>query len=304
MRILHVTDTHLGAELQTWGHPRGWRRADDALAALRAALEPALREEADVVVHSGDVFDRSAPPADAIAEGGALLKEVARRVPVLIVRGNHDRHGVGRHFPEGIPGVRFVDVPDRVVLKGVSFACIPHQREAGAWTEAAARIGPGCDLVVAHQSFEGSRVPGFVFREGYPPETVGAAGLPESVRHVLCGHIHPRQTVRIGGATVVHPGSTVRTSFREGPEPKGYALWELGRDVKWRFVDLEDRPHVEVSGESDVHRVGPGALVRLARHASAEVARAVADRGAWFAYVKPPIRLPRPPAQASLFGPG
>jgi DNA repair exonuclease SbcCD nuclease subunit len=58
MRILHVTDTHLGTEAWYRGSPAGWSRAGDHMATFRAAVGPALREEVDLVVHSGDVFNR------------------------------------------------------------------------------------------------------------------------------------------------------------------------------------------------------------------------------------------------------
>ena len=62
MRILHVTDTHLGYEAWFRGAPPGWSRADDHLEAFRLALRPAFQEEVDLVVHSGDLFNRSTPP--------------------------------------------------------------------------------------------------------------------------------------------------------------------------------------------------------------------------------------------------
>jgi hypothetical protein len=50
----------------------------------------------------------------------------------------------------------------------------------------------------------------------------------------------------VGGAAVVCPGSTERTAFSGRHETKGYARWELGRQVGHRFVDLPSRPMVQV----------------------------------------------------------
>lgn len=301
MRVLHLTDTHLGAEMQTWGHPRGWRRAIDCASAFERALEPAMRGEVDLVVHSGDVFDRSSPPAEAVAYAQRLLSAVARCVPVVVIAGNHDRRGVRPHLVS-TPGLHLVDEPTRLVFGALALGLVPYRREAAAWSEdARLAVGTGVDLLVAHQSFDGARVPGFVFRHGHHAETVGASGLPAGVAHVMCGHLHPRQEVRLGAATIVHPGSTVRTSFVEGPAAKGYALWALGRRVSWRFVDLPERPLVRLRAESDLAAVASGALVRLERDIPADLAREVVARGAWFANVKPPFKVPVRERQAELF---
>lgn len=279
MRILHVTDTHLGAERFIRGAPKGWARADDHLAAFAAALEPALREEVDLVVHSGDLFDRSRPPGAAAAAGAALIAEVGRRVPFVLIPGNHDRHGLSRHLPCPGPGVHVVDGAARVEVAGVALACVPFRRHADSWAADAARAwGGGADLLVAHQSFDGAWAPGIVFRAGVQRETVGAEQLPDGLRHVMCGHLHPRQVLPVGDATVVMPGSSERTSWVERDQAKGYAVWSLDRTVTWQFVDLPTRPLVVVHDPVDVDRVVPGALVRCADPALEPL---VVERGGW-----------------------
>ncbi|MSP54769.1 MAG: hypothetical protein EXR69_04060 [Myxococcales bacterium] len=65
MRILHVTDSHLGIRWHFRGAPTGWSRADDHLLSFKAALAnatDAVFDRVDAVIHSGDLFDRSHPP--------------------------------------------------------------------------------------------------------------------------------------------------------------------------------------------------------------------------------------------------
>ncbi|MCB9677253.1 MAG: metallophosphoesterase [Alphaproteobacteria bacterium] len=275
MRILQISDTHLGAKLNARG-PAGWQRADDHHAALEHALGPALREEVDLVVHAGDVFDRSLPPRRDVLRAGALFLEVARRVPVLGIAGNHDRRGIQRWLPHR--SLRFVDRAEAVEVRGLRVGLLPFRREAAAFAADAAGLGP-VDLLVCHAAFDGSRVPGFTFREGRHADTVGAKHLPRDLRWVASGHIHPRQSLRLGDATVVHGGSTERTAFSEAPQVKGAVLWDFAGDVRWRFVDHPTRPmHVgdappapgalvrcEPGGERAVREAGGIAVVRAAR---------------------------------------
>ena len=95
MRILQLSDTHLGVRSRPpIGAPPGWSRADDHRLAFDRAL--ALAVDVDLVVHTGDLFDRSRPPRKAAEEAIAALAAVARRVPVIVLRGNHDRRGLHR----------------------------------------------------------------------------------------------------------------------------------------------------------------------------------------------------------------
>jgi len=280
MRILHLGDTHLGRVQRTWNGPPGWSRADDHHAAFLAALAPALRGEVDLVVHAGDVFDRSRPPMPAVRAAASLLRRVVARVPVVLLAGNHDRRGLWPHLGGIGPGLHIVDAPMRLRVAGVLLALVPHHREASAWAHSARSVvGGGVDLLVTHQAFAGARVPGFTFRVGHPPETVDSRHLPEGVPAVLNGHIHPRQVLDCGGVPVVYPGSTERTSTSEAGQTKGFALWELGLRPSWRFVDLVSRPLVRVDAPRDAGRVRPGALVSIVPAALRRLAPLVAARG-------------------------
>lgn len=246
MRVLQISDTHLGAERHAIG-PTGWSRAADHHEALERALAPALREEVDLVVHAGDVFDRSRPPTRWMMEAGALLEEVARRVPMVGIAGNHDRRGIRRWLPKASTG--FVDRPSRVVVGGIALGLVPFVRHPETFqAHAAAATGPGVDILVIHQAPHGSRVPGLTFEVGAQRDTIGPAHLPEGIRWVMCGHIHPRQVVQLGEAEVVMGGSTERTSFVEADQPKGTVHWCFDRKVSHRFVEHATRPMADVPG--------------------------------------------------------
>ena len=300
MRILHLTDTHLGARQSFVGAPGGGRRADDRQAALERALAPVEAGEVELVIHSGDVFDRSHPPARAVAQALATLSAAARQVPVVLLRGNHDRWGLTRSLPTGRVGLHIVDEASQLDLLGLRLALAPFRRHAESWAADAARAwGGGADLLVCHQAFDGAQVPGLTFRVGAQRETVGEAHLPRGVGHVLCGHIHPRQAIRVGGALVVHPGALTPTSFVEAGQPKGMVRWELGRRIQWRFEEVQTRPLLQLHSLAEVHRVQPGSLVRIPD--DADLQEAVRARGGWCAprwRSRPAV----PGPQLSLFG--
>ncbi|NOY24278.1 MAG: hypothetical protein GXP62_00235 [Oligoflexia bacterium] len=228
MRILHVSDTHLGIRQTVLGAPRGWSRADDHLDALKMAVE--LAGPVDLIVHTGDLFDRSRPPRPAIEAAADLLTRLAARCPVVVMPGNHDRRGLRTTVPLDVPGLHVVNQAERLMVAGLALAVVPFLSDARGWAFAAAQaVGAGADLLLCHQAVDGCQVPGFTFRAGRRRDTLGPQHLPPGIQHVLCGHIHPRQALPLGAAQVVMPGSTARSSFSERDQVKGAAVWDLDR---------------------------------------------------------------------------
>jgi DNA repair exonuclease SbcCD nuclease subunit len=298
VKLLHVTDTHLGVDRWFFGAPPGWRRAADHLAAFRAAVAPALAGEVDVVVHTGDLFDRSRPPARAVEEARGLLTELGRRAPVVLMPGNHDRRGLLGTIGTGIPGVQVHDAPARVVVAGVRLAVVPWMADARDWAAAAQRACEGgVDLLLAHQAFDGCRVERFVFRAGRQPDTVGPSQVPRGVSHVLSGHIRPRQSIRCGDAFVVFPGSSERTAFAERDEVKEVADWDLSRAPTFRWRTLPTRPMRRLASPDSLGEVAAGDLVQLVGAArTREFEREVLAAGGWVSPWAEPSR------QLGLFG--
>ncbi len=303
MRVLHLADTHLGTWLRAHGAPEGWSRADEHAEAFERALVPALRGEVDLVVHAGDLFDSRTPSRKLVRWTSTVLEQVAARVPVVLIPGNHDPASLLRRFRMPPPGLHIIDAPSRLRFGDLTIAALPFKRTVAGFQRAAAdAVGPGADVLLLHQAVSGCSVPRFVFRVGKPAGTVGEEHLPVGPRWAMGGHLHPRQRVRIGDIELVYPGATVRTAAAEGPAPKGYALWEFGRRVRWRFVDLPERPFRIVRSIADLDAVGTDELVRVSdRDHYAELFHACRARGAWVvgrgAHERPRERRERPPQQ-------
>lgn len=87
MRILHTADWHLGRLFYNEHLTR------DQAHVLDHQFFPLLKEEQiDLVVLSGDVFDRSVPPIEAIELWDSVLHRLAftENIPMVAISGNHD----------------------------------------------------------------------------------------------------------------------------------------------------------------------------------------------------------------------
>ena len=86
MKILHTSDWHVGKRLDRHDRMEEHRAAIDEVVAI------ADDEDVDMVVHSGDLFDRPTPPIDSLRLALDGLVRLARSGarPVVVVAGNHD----------------------------------------------------------------------------------------------------------------------------------------------------------------------------------------------------------------------
>jgi exonuclease SbcD len=84
MRILHTSDWHIGKRLGRHD------RMDEYQAVLAEVGWIADAHQVDLVIVSGDVWDRPSPPTDALALGLQTLLRLAEGRPVIAVAGNHD----------------------------------------------------------------------------------------------------------------------------------------------------------------------------------------------------------------------
>jgi exonuclease SbcD len=256
VRILFLSDTHLGLDLPARPRVARRRRGEDFFRNLALALAPALAGEADAVVHGGDLHFRSRVPAWLAEAAIAPLRRVADRgVPVLLVPGNHERSRLPFPLLARHERLHVFDVPRSFVLEArglrVAFAGFPYAPDVRArfpsLLETARRGAPAADLRVLclHQCVEGATCgPGtFTFRDG--PDVIRRADLPADAAVVLCGHVHRHQVLRgPGRPPVVYAGSVERTSFAELGEPKGAVLVELAASgvASIAFRPLPARP--------------------------------------------------------------
>lgn len=86
MRALHTSDWHVGKRIGRFD------RSSEYAEVIDEVVEIADREDVDIVLHSGDVFDRPMPPVpslQAALEGLVALSAGGSR-PVVAIAGNHD----------------------------------------------------------------------------------------------------------------------------------------------------------------------------------------------------------------------
>ncbi|MBV6521758.1 MAG: 3',5'-cyclic adenosine monophosphate phosphodiesterase CpdA [Gemmatimonadaceae bacterium] len=279
VRILFLADTHLGFDLPMRPRIDRRRRGRDFLANYATALAPALAGEVDVVVHGGDVFDRShVAPVIAYRALEPLRAVADRGVPVFIVPGNHERSRLPHPHFAAHPGVHLFDRPRTFTVEvgGLTLAIsgFPYERrgvrqrfvallQETEWPSRPADLR----LLCMHQCVEGAAVGPSNYTFTTAEDVVRASDLPAGFAAVLSGHIHRHQVLTRDlrgaplAAPVLYPGSIERTALAELGEPKGFLLLRLESradgsrcSVDWEFRALPARPMIRervVAGGGD-----------------------------------------------------
>ena len=275
VRILFLADTHLGFDLPTRTRIHRRRRGHDFLANYATALQPALDGDVDLVIHGGDVFNRSRPPTSVAWQAFEPLTRVADKgIPVFVVPGNHERGRIPQIRFAQHPRIHLFDRPRTFALdvRGVrlGIAGFPSERhdvrtqfvdlvEATRWR----KVGADANLLCIHQCVEGATVGPNDFTFTTAADVIRGRDIPAGLSAVLSGHIHRHQVLTSDlrgqaiAAPILYPGSIERTSIAEADEDKGFMIVDVTSDgstaqLDWRFHQLPARPLVrrEIALES------------------------------------------------------
>lgn len=90
MRVLHTSDWHIGKKLGRYD------RSEEERAVIAEVVGIADDGSVDLVLHSGDLFDRPLPSVDALdlAFNGLVALTNGGVRPVVVIAGNHDSPGL------------------------------------------------------------------------------------------------------------------------------------------------------------------------------------------------------------------
>lgn len=264
MRFLHTSDWHLGRQFHNIS------LLEDQRHVLEQLIDIVDDRQVDALLVSGDVYDRSVPPAGAVS----LLDDVIHRintelgVPMLFIAGNHDsaeRLGFGARALArsgihimGQPGhppasVALSDDAGEVVFFGLPYAdpvTVRHhmgvdvhsheQAMSALLAQAKEQIAGRRSVVLAHCFVDGG-----VESESERPLSVGGAdrvppSLFEPFDYAALGHLHAPQSRQ--WSHVRYSGSLLKYSFSEEKQHKSATLVDMDAQGKCEIEKISLHP--------------------------------------------------------------
>ena len=265
MKILHTSDLHIGKYIGTYD------LKEDTEYVLNQVVDTAIRERVEVVLISGDIFDRPNPSEEAIKMYVSFLKQLLdKNIKVIAISGNHDsgirlsayKDILGKgYFVEGEfnSPMRKVSLNDE--YGPVNFYMLPFftpfivksnlKLEKGlenydlAMDEIIKRENIDTsqrNIILAHQFVAGFKFGGseedFSYSNGDEKNVAGVGIISldkfQNFDYVALGHIHKPQ--KISRETIRYSGSLLKykTSEIDGP------------DKSVVIIDLKKKGNIEV----------------------------------------------------------
>jgi exonuclease SbcD len=258
LKFIHTADTHLGFEVMKAAPSDDAgrkRRARSVFDNFVAVLEHALTIEADLFIHSGDLFNKHYIPQEKLDELISPFRALSEAgVSMVIIPGNHERSEFPFDLFHGISRVYVLDRPKSLLLTlggyEVGVVGFPFIREDSRRTFLKALdeteytdLRSDFNMLVTHQAFDEATVGpvGFRFKAGRR-DTVSRETVPLDFEYIAAGHIHRYQILPHPlrpGLDFVYPGATQRMSFAEVDEEKGFVEGEVvDNRVQTRFIPL------------------------------------------------------------------
>lgn len=251
MRLLHVSDTHLGHMAYHKVTPQGLnQREEDVLAAFTRVVDKALELRPDVVLHSGDLFDVVRPTNRAIGQAVEQLLRLARaHIPVVVIAGNHEtprlrETGSVLRFLEFFDGITAVYRGKAEVVRvgDLAIHAVPQaadEAEVRRQLEAAQPADAPFNVLTAHVGVSG--VKAFAMGE-LNEHIVPTSALHPGFDYIALGHYHRCTQV---APNAWYAGSTERMSFGEAGQPKGFLLADLAAKTV-EFHPIATRPMLDL----------------------------------------------------------
>jgi exonuclease SbcD len=252
MKFIHTADLHIGKFVNEFSMLK------DQEFILEQILSIIEEEEADALIIAGDIYDRSIPPAEAVAVLDRFLSDlIQKNIKVFLISGNHDspeRIGFAKKILEdkGLYIAGTYDGNDRIITLEDSYGQInihllPFVKPAVVKyylkEEKIEDYNNSVQAIINHANLNKNDrnllvTHYFITSGGMEPElsdsesviSVGGvdnvdASVFEGYDYVALGHIHRSQ--KIGGEHIRYAGSPIKYSFSEVHHKKSVTVIEL-----------------------------------------------------------------------------
>ncbi|MCP4714188.1 MAG: exonuclease SbcCD subunit D [Deltaproteobacteria bacterium] len=254
MKFLHCSDIHLGRRPVGGVGDFSRKRYDDYFSAFAWVIETAITQNVDLVIISGDLFDRKELIPEVLERTETLLARLRdKAVPVLLTEGNHDNITPDKEDDSWIVYLQNKGLLQRPTYRhddsGYNFNPINidgHQfygvgypgglanETLQALAEHLAAQPDGRNIILVHTAIAaGDFLPGTVDKE-----TID--GLKDTALYIAGGHFHSYQVYPKNDPIFFIPGAPEYWDLAEPAERKGVIIFDT-ETQEHRFVPSQPR---------------------------------------------------------------
>lgn len=255
MKFIHISDLHIGKKINEFS------LIEDQIFILKEILNIAKKEKVDAVLISGDVYDKSIPPAEATTVLDDLLTQLAvLNIKVFLISGNHDNserlsfasrlletHNIylSEVFDGSVKKLSFDDDFGKInffllpFLKPIHVARFFEEEKITTYDQGIKVVIDSLELkkeernvLLSHQFVTGSTSSGDEIAVG-GVENVNANNF-DDFDYVALGHIH--RAMFVGRETVRYCGTPLKYSLSNWKEERTLTL-----------VNMKEKGNIEIT---------------------------------------------------------
>ena len=260
MKFIHLSDLHLGIRVNDFS------MSEDQRYILDRILDIIDSEAPDGIIIAGDIYDKSMPPAEAVAMFDDFISSIAdRKIKTFIISGNHDsaeRIAFGSRIMNAggiyLSPVYNGDIKPVVMedeYGSVNIYMLPFVRPSAVRAfypdDDTDSYSSAVETAVKHMNADFSQrniiithqfVTGAVRSDSEDISVGGTDNVSADIfadfDYTALGHIHKPQN--IGSERIRYCGTPLKYSFSEAKQDKSVTVIELGKkgDVNVRTVKL------------------------------------------------------------------
>ncbi|KYK20256.1 DNA repair exonuclease [Thermoplasmatales archaeon SG8-52-2] len=257
MKILHISDSHLGYSAYRKATPDGINQREiDTYFAFEQFVDYAIKSKPDLILHAGDLFDSVRPNNRAITFAvDQILRISEKNIPFVIIAGNHEHprlketghiFSIFNHIDNIYPvyNAKYEVLSFNISEKNVKVHAIPQCELKNQFESELERLKPDTDadynILVSHGAVTGIQV--FSMNE-FNELIIPVKVLSEKFDYIALGHYHKFTKL---ADNAFYSGSTERFSYIDAPDKKGFIEIQLGKGkIESNFIELDIRQMID-----------------------------------------------------------
>jgi len=258
MKILHVSDSHLGYSAYRKSTEEGINQREiDVYNAFEQFIDYAVDKKPDLIIHAGDLFDSVRPNNRSISFAmNQLLRLSENKIPTVIISGNHEQpklketghiFSIFDHidFVYPVYNSKYEKYSFKIKDEEVIVHAVPQCNSKKEFDTELKKLKPdeksSYNIFTAHGAVTGIKEFSMnEFNELLIPTKI----VNPAFDYVALGHYH-KYTQLDGNA--FYAGATESLSFNDANEKKGFIDLDLNKNgLKHTFIEIKTRPMVDV----------------------------------------------------------
>lgn len=257
MKILHVSDSHLGYSAYRKATEEGINQREiDVYNAFEQFIDYAVDTKPDLIIHAGDLFDSVRPNNRAITFAvKQLIRLLKNNIPIVIIAGNHEHpklketghiFSIFDHIENVYPvyNSKYEQLLFDFKQGKIAIHAIPQCNNKKEYNQEIKKLKPSLkadyNIFTTHGSVTG--VNNYRMNE-FNELIIPTRTLSKNFDYIALGHFHKYTKL---AENTYYSGSTESLTFTDAGDKKGFLELSISNEkIKPSFIELKTRPMID-----------------------------------------------------------